>query len=201
MSMGFRVDLASCTGCKACQIACQDKHDLAPGVLWRRVVEVSGGEWTRRGAAFIDGTFTYYVSVACMHCARPICAEVCPTRAMAKRQDGIVSIDADRCVGCRYCEWACPYGAPQFDPNAGVMTKCDLCYDLLREGRAPACVSACPMRVLTAVDFAEESGDRRDETFPLPAARLTEPQTSLSPHRDVARAEKGRPKIGNQEEI
>jgi len=236
---GFLVDLANCTGCKACQVACKDKHDLAPGVLWRRVVEVAGGEWVRRGSLFIDETYTYYMSVACMHCERPICAEVCPTRAMAKGPDGIVAVDADRCMGCRYCEWACPYAAPQFDAAAGVMTKCDLCRDRREEGLArpshqdvrrssrtvsaegrsdaprpplrtaqpgekvgldPACVAACPMRVLGVADFSGP-GDGRDETFPLPPAHLTEPSTSLAPHRDVPRAAAGEPRIGNEEEI
>ena len=103
-------------------------------------------------------------------------------------------------MGCRYCEWACPYAAPQFDARAGVMTKCDLCRDHLAEGRAPACVEACPMRVLSVEDFAGGT-DGRGEAFPLPPAALTEPSTSLTPHRDVRRAAAGDPWIGNEEEI
>jgi anaerobic dimethyl sulfoxide reductase subunit B (iron-sulfur subunit) len=103
-------------------------------------------------------------------------------------------------MGCRYCEWACPYAAPHLDPAAGVMTKCDLCRDHLEAGRAPACVEACQMRVLEVADFSD-GGDGDDEVFPLPPAALTEPQTSLLPHRDVARAEAGEPRIGNEEEI
>ncbi|MHC4471617.1 MAG: 4Fe-4S dicluster domain-containing protein [Planctomycetota bacterium] len=198
--LGFRVDLRSCTGCKACQLACKDKHGHEPGVLWRRIVEVSGGRWVRRDALWLDESCTYYVSLSCMHCARPICVEVCPTKAMAKQKDGIVAVDPERCMGCRCCEWACPYRAPQFDPTAGVMTKCDLCRDHLEAGRDPACVEACPMRVLEVEDFAT-GGDGGDETFPLPPAALTEPQTALSPHRDVARAEAGEPRVGNEEEL
>jgi anaerobic dimethyl sulfoxide reductase subunit B (iron-sulfur subunit) len=197
---GFRVDLSACTGCKACQVACKDKHDLADGVIWRRVVEVAGGEWVKQGACWHDGTYSYYVSVACNHCERPVCAEVCPTKAMAKGADGIVAVDPERCMGCRYCEWACPYAAPQFDAAAGMMTKCDLCRDRLAEGRDPACVAACQMRVLSIDDFAD-ADDAGRETFPLPPAALTEPSTSLNPHRDVPRAEAGRPRIGNEEEI
>jgi len=197
---GFRVDLSACTGCKACQIACQDRHDLAPDVRWRRVAEVAGGGWVRRGSLWIDESHAYFVSVACLHCERPICAEVCPTRAIRKGEDGIVTIDADRCMGCRYCAWACPYGAPQFDAAAGVMTKCDLCRDLLEAGRDPACVAACPMRVLGVADFPVPSGEG-DETFPLPPAALTEPRMSLAPHRDVERAAAADPRIANEEEI
>ena len=198
--LGFKVDLRSCTGCKACQIACQDKHDLAPGVLWRRIAAVEGGSWERRGAVLIDNTFAYFMSVACMHCERPICAEVCPTKAMTKGKDGIVAVDPDRCIGCRYCEWACPYRAPQFDPAKGVMTKCDLCRDDLTESRDPACVAACQMRVLSVADFAP-GGEGESATFPLPPAHLTEPTTALTPHRDVPRAESRDPRIGNEEEI
>jgi anaerobic dimethyl sulfoxide reductase subunit B (iron-sulfur subunit) len=197
---GFRVDLSSCTGCKACQVACKDKHDLAPGVIWRRVAEVAGGRWIEEDGVWRDETFGYFVSVACMHCERPICAEVCPTKAMAKAADGIVAVDADRCIGCRYCEWACPYAAPQFDPARGVMTKCDLCRDHREEGRNPACVDACQMRVLSVDDFAAGI-DGDDAVFPLPPAHLTEPSTALVPHRDVRRAERGDAVVGNEEEI
>lgn len=198
--LGFKVDLRSCTGCKACQIACKDKHALDPGILWRKVATIEGGDWERRGEALIDHTFTYFMSIACMHCDRPICAEVCPTKAMSKGEDGIVAVDPDRCIGCRYCEWACPYRAPQFDPQAGVMTKCDLCRDYLAEGRDPACVAACQMRVLSVADFAGD-GPGEDATFPLPPAHLTEPNTALTPHRDVRLAESHGPRVGNEEEI
>jgi anaerobic dimethyl sulfoxide reductase subunit B (iron-sulfur subunit) len=198
--LGFRVDLGSCTGCKACQIACKDKHGHAPGILWRRVVEVSGGRWVRHDDLWADETHHYFVSLSCMHCARPICVEVCPTSAMEKREDGIVAVDPDRCMGCRYCEWACPYAAPQFDATRGVMTKCDLCRDRLDEGRDPACVAACQMRVLSVLDVGKQR-DGADDVFPLPPADLTEPRTSLLPHRDVGRAAQADPRIGNEEEI
>jgi len=193
---GFHVDAKSCTGCKACQLACKDRHGRE--VLWRRVVEVAGGGWVRRGGLWIDGSHAYFVSLACMHCERPVCAEVCPTRAMARGDDGIVTVDPDRCLGCRYCEWACPYAAPRYDGAEGVMTKCDLCRDRLAEGREPACVEACPMRVLSVRDYAEGT-DGTEGTFPLPPPELTRPSASLKPHRDVARA--AAPRIGNEEEL
>ena len=129
---GFYLDTSACTGCKACQIACKDKNNLPLGVLWRMVVAVEGGEWLPRGAAWMTNVFSYFVSSACNHCEAPICVEVCPTQAMQQRADGIVSIDPQRCMGCRYCEMACPYKAPRFDSVQGVMTKCNFCYDLLR---------------------------------------------------------------------
>ena len=115
-------------------------------------------------------------------------------------EDGIVAIDPERCMGCRYCEWACPYGAPQLDAATGVMTKCDLCRDELAEGRDPACVAACPMRVLAVEDLADD-GAHGAATFPLPPVDLTEPRTALVPHRDVARATAGAARIANEEEL
>jgi anaerobic dimethyl sulfoxide reductase subunit B (iron-sulfur subunit) len=200
---GFHVDLSSCVGCKACQIACKDKNQLPVDILWRRIVDVSGGEWTRLGNIWIDNTFNYFVSVACMHCERPICMEVCPTRAITQRDDGIVLIDEDVCIGCRYCEWACPYGAPQFDPTTKRMGKCNLCYDNLDMGLPPACVSACQLRVIHFGDIEElraEYGDL-DNAFPLPSADLTGPAVTLTPHHDTVLDDNMAADIGNQEEI
>ncbi len=200
---GFYVDLGSCIGCKACQIACKDKNRLDAGILWRRVVEVSGGDWVKHGHIWIENTYAYFMSTACMHCEQPICLEVCPTRAVYQRDDGIVLIDQDRCIGCRYCEWACPYGAPQFDESAGVMTKCNLCCDDIDQGKSPACVSACQMRVL---EFGEVEELRSrygslDDVFPLPNRTLTRPSTVFSPHRDTVRTHAEAAHISNREEI
>ena len=200
---GFFVDLKYCIGCKACQAACKDKNDLPVGLRWRRVAEVSGGDWIRRGATWIDNTFTYFVSVACMHCEDPICVEVCPTRAMSVRPDGIVTIDADRCMGCRYCEMSCPYGAPQFDPGRGIMTKCDCCREEVDRGGMPACVRACPMRVLDwrPVEELTARNGVSSDVYPLPDARLTSPSGSFGHHRDTPRATNEPARVGNREEI
>ena len=201
MRPAFFVNTAACSGCKACQVACKDKNGLAVGVLWRRVVEVSGGRWRREGEAWVQDVFAYHVSVACNHCERPICVEACPSGAMHRREDGVVLVDGAKCLGCRYCAMACPYGAPQYDPAAGRMTKCTLCEDELALGRPPACVAACPMRVLELVtreDAAARSGGAA-EVFPLPPAGLTEPSLGLRPHASAARgASEGR--IANREE-
>ena len=97
--LGFYVDLQGCTGCKACQIACKDKNGLEVSLLWRCVIEINGGEWLKLGDTWQDNTFTYNLSTACMHCEQPICREVCPTLAISKRADGVVLIDANRCMG------------------------------------------------------------------------------------------------------
>ncbi|HPC84047.1 MAG TPA: dimethylsulfoxide reductase subunit B [Thermoanaerobaculaceae bacterium] len=200
--LGFGVDTSACTGCKACQAACKDRNGLPVGVLWRRVYEISGGSWRREGEAWRHDVWAYSLSVSCNHCEEPICLEVCPSNAYTKRDNGIVAHDPARCLGCGNCAWACPYGAPQLDPARGVMTKCNLCEEELAAGRAPACVAACPLRVL-------EVGDREElaarfgppDMVPLPDPGLTTPSLRLRahPHAGRARAEGGR--VRNREEV
>ena len=189
--LGFYFDQSLCNGCKACQIACKDKHDTPIGVNWRRVVEYSGGDWTTNSTdgTISTNTFTYYTSVSCNHCDNPICTQVCPTTAMHVGEDGVVAVDPKKCVGCRYCEWACPYSAPQFNVEKGVMTKCDLCADYRSEGKDPACVAACPSRALDwgPIDqLRAEHGDAAD-IAPLPNPELTRPRLTITPHKDAKR--------------
>jgi anaerobic dimethyl sulfoxide reductase subunit B (iron-sulfur subunit) len=98
----------------------------------------------------------------------------------------MVQIDEGQCIGCRYCEWACPYGAPQFDEETGVMTKCNFCYDLIADGEEPACVSSCPMRVLEFGEIEDLRAKYGDvvEIEPLPTKEITEPALVIGPHRD-----------------
>ncbi len=185
--LAFYFDSSACSGCKACQAACKDKNNLEVGILWRRVYEVTGGGWKRRGAAWESSVFAYNVSLACNHCERPICKEVCPAGAYRARDDGVVVIDQDKCMGCKYCSWACPYGAPQYDAQAGCMSKCNFCFDLLDQNRPPACVAACPLR---ALDFGDrdalEARYGKDQlVFPLPEKDLTAPSWLLTPHRQA----------------
>ncbi len=201
----FYFDSSACSGCKACQAACKDKNGLPLGVLWRRVYEVTGGGWTRSGDAWRSTVFAYNVSVGCNHCRRPICVEVCPAGAYSQRPDGVVLLDSTRCIGCRYCTWACPYGAPQYDEETGRTTKCTFCADDLDAGRPPACVAACPMRALDYGDRAEleaRYGDI-DRVYPLPSPRLTQPSLVITPHQDAARAadELACTSVGNWEEV
>lgn len=197
----FRFDQTACSGCKACQAACKDRHGLAVGVLWRRVYEVAGGGWDRAGDAWVPDVFAFNLSIACNHCAEPICAEVCPTGAIAHRADGLVLVDAAACVGCRYCAWACPYGAPQYDERSGVMTKCTLCAEDLAAARPPACVAACPMRALELVELTPDDARPPAAPFPLPDPTLTAPGLVVVPHRDAARAGRRTAAVANREEV
>ncbi len=209
MTYVFSFDASACTGCKACQEACKDKNNLPLGLLWRRVIEVSGGEWQPKGSAWESSVFAYNLSLACNHCTYPKCAGVCPTDAYTVRPDGILLLDTAKCMGCGYCAWACPYGAPQYDRARGVMTKCDFCYDYLDDGLPPSCVAACPLRVLEIGELnAPETLQGglnlwqlpgNDHPYPLPGFSRTEPHLSIKLHPGMsillAKA------ISNQEEV
>lgn len=203
MSYAFYVDSSACSGCKACQAACKDQNGLPVGLLWRRVYEICGGDWQPAGRAWVSDVFAYYLSISCNHCQQPICVEVCPALAMQQRTDGIVWIDAGRCVGCRYCVWACPYGAPQYDEEHGITTKCNFCAERLDQGLAPACVAACPMRALDFGEWAEleERYGARGDIFPLVEAGCTDPALVIQPHRQAARATPTTAQVSNWEEV
>ena len=189
--LGFHFDASACAGCKACMIACKDRNGMGVGIKWRRVYHYSGGGWVpdaqNKDLMVPNNVFSYSVSAACMHCENPMCVQVCPTTAMHKDENGVVSIDGDKCIGCRYCEWACPYGAPQFNEVAGTMSKCDMCQDLLAQGKNPACVDACVMRALKVGELEELQAQYGtvNAIEPLPSAEYTKPSLVITPHKNA----------------
>lgn len=137
---GFDFDPARCVQCHACEAACKALHGVEPGVRWRRVIPV----WSGAFPAVTNKS----VSFACLHCGDPPCEAICPRGAIEKRrEDGIVVVDPKKCFGCHLCFTACPFGVPQFGSD-GRMQKCDLCVDLLDQGKEPACVATCPAEAL-----------------------------------------------------
>jgi len=199
----FFFDASACTGCKACQMACKDRNDLETGLLWRRVYEVVGGGWEKRAGVWVPDVVAYNVSMACNHCEKPVCAWSCPVKAIGKRDDGIVLIETARCIGCRYCEWACPYNAIRFDARTNTVSKCHFCFDALDSGEPPACVSACPLRALDFGDLAElrkRYGDNR-HIFPLPDSSQADPALIIRPHKDAGRAAGRAAEVANWEEV
>mgnify|MGYP006280853031 CR=1 FL=1 len=179
MRLGLAIDLDTCVGCHACAVACKEWNGAslmaggapdydpqgveASGVWFNRIrhFEVSpDDEDGSGGPGHLNLSRTLNVPMSCMHCEDAHCVSVCPTGASYKRaEDGIVLVDPERCMGCNYCAWACPYGARELDENAGVMRKCTLCVDriydeaLPQAQRQPACVLACPAHARHFGDF------------------------------------------------
>ena len=135
----FVIDLARCTGCYTCGIACKDRAGLLDHVDLLRVDRSEAGVYPRP-------SLTYRV-VHCFHCADPPCVDACPAGAISKGIDGLVSLNQDACTGCGACISVCPFDAVLMLPER-VATKCDGCRDEIARGWDPTCVRACPMRAL-----------------------------------------------------
>lgn len=185
MSLGFYVNVRRCIGCKTCQVACKDHHNLQ-----------AAGPRPRRAEAFECGTYPdvamFQLSLSCNHCENPACVAGCPTGAMFKSDDGTVLHIDDRCVVCRNCMTVCPYGAPQLDEDESMVVKCDSCKALRESGRNPVCVDACPMRALEFGDMDElraAHGDAASELPLLPSPDLTHPNLLVGASPAALRAD------------
>ena len=163
------IDLAKCDGCGACTKACQKMHFTPTDREWIKVLTMQDNEKSA----------PYYFPKPCFHCDNPPCTKVCPVDATFKRQDGIVLIDNNRCIGCRFCMAACPYSvrffnwdnpeesmaeknipySPEqgFPRKVGTVEKCDFCPHMMREGKLPACVAGCPMGAIYMGDENEDA--------------------------------------------
>ncbi len=114
-------------GCRACEVACKQEKGLGTGPRLVRIVDRSPD----------------FVPIYCHHCAEAPCKKACPSDAILKDGQGIVLMDSEKCIGCRECIDACPFGAMQFDDDSGKAVKCDMCVDRVKENRKPACSSSC----------------------------------------------------------
>ena len=182
--IGFYIDTSACIGCKTCELACKDKNNLPMGTRLRRVREYGGGGWTTKNGFMIpDKIFTYFVSASCMHCAKPACLEVCPVKAISKNNaNGVVSINKAACIGCGSCLDKCPYDAPSLNKQEEKMYKCDLCQDLLSEGKNPVCVDGCLQRCLKTGELEKlhQQYGKLDTVPPLPAGKATVPSVAIT---------------------
>jgi anaerobic dimethyl sulfoxide reductase subunit B (iron-sulfur subunit) len=148
--LGFYFDSSRCTGCKTCELACKDYKDLGTEILFRKIYDYEGGDWTQgEDGVWTTTAFAYHVSEACNHCAAPACSAVCPVEAIVKDgENGLVVIDEELCIGCESCVTACPYEVPKMDVERQKARKCDGCFERVAEGKQPICVEACPLRAL-----------------------------------------------------
>ncbi len=178
---GLVIDLKKCVGCNACTMACKAENKTPFGVWWAKVQLKEEGKF--------PAVKVQYTPMQCMHCQKAPCVDVCPTGATFKRPDGIIAIDSAKCIGCKLCQVACPYGARAFIDKvqgyypdkgltgleqvgyaahrAGVIEKCTFCVDRVTKGEPPACVETCP-------SYARVFGDLSDpnsEVSKLIAAR------------------------------
>ena len=212
---GYGLDISRCIGCRRCVYACVEENNLSrdPQIHWIRVLEFER-EAALRGIDLEDGNPYYdhdqvpaedkfYLPVACQHCEDSPCTNVCPTGATWQEPDGIVVIDYDWCIGCRYCMAACPYGARHFnwgEPNVpaeeinpdmhllgnrprsrGVVEKCSFCIQRVRKGRYPACHEACPVGARKFGNILDPDSEIRylmknKRTFVLKSELRTQPK-------------------------
>lgn len=187
--LGLVIDLDTCVGCHACATSCKEWNaggiagpltdedpygDKPQGVWFNRVhsYELDAQPATSQTPA--QPAMTLHFPRSCLHCETPACVTVCPTGASYKRaEDGIVLVDEDKCIGCKLCSWACPYGAREYSQVEGVMKKCTLCVDRIynqnldEAERQPACVQACPTRARHFGDL----GDPESKVSKLVAER------------------------------
>lgn len=152
--IGILVDVTRCTGCNQCIDACAAANQT--GIDAFRIQQSPDRLSANRWSSIVESQEGAFVRKFCRHCLEPACVSVCPVGAMYLTKEGVVRYDKDKCMGCRYCMMACPYGIPRYDWDTPVplVKKCTLCYDRLTEGKLPACVETCPEGVLT---FGERS--------------------------------------------
>ncbi|MEK6662921.1 MAG: DmsC/YnfH family molybdoenzyme membrane anchor subunit [Pseudomonadota bacterium] len=180
---GFYFNADNCIGCHACEAACAEKNETPAHLAFRSVGYLEGGaypSYTRMN-----------ISMACNHCDDPVCLKGCPTLAYTKFAEyGAVLQDPDICFGCGYCTWVCPYNAPQLDPVAGHVSKCNMCVDRLEVGLKPACAAAC---LGNALDFGvmetkPENRIQAEITIPgFPDPNITHPNIRFQQTKTLPR--------------
>jgi Fe-S-cluster-containing dehydrogenase component len=154
---GLLVDAVRCVGCRACVRKCKEANgkpaDLRTinGVVYDAPVDLNAQTLTviKRWTAESDAGF---VKAQCMHCVEPACASVCMMKALHKGEHGVVEYDVSKCVGCRYCQVACPFNVPKFEWASVTprIQKCELCRHRQADGKGPACAEVCPRDAVTA---------------------------------------------------
>lgn len=174
--MRFLCDVERCIDCNGCVVACKEGNHIPVGINRRRVITINEGQPGEKS-----------ISVACMHCSDAPCIAVCPVDAIYQRDDGIVLVNKETCIGCGYCFMACPFGAPQFPSGQifgarGAMDKCTFCaggpeetfsekekklygQNRIAEGKVPLCAAMCATKALMAGDSDKVANAYRERAF------------------------------------
>jgi formate dehydrogenase iron-sulfur subunit len=147
--VGILTDVTQCIGCQKCVSACVRTYELGanPPRRWHKSDGLTAKRWT----SIIRQPNGHFVRKQCRHCVHPGCVSVCPVGAMHKSDEGPVTYDGSKCIGCRYCMMACPFGIPRYDWDQTIpyVRKCILCQPRIKEGKQPACTDACPTGATT----------------------------------------------------
>ncbi len=161
-------DATRCIGCRACVTACKTANNL-PGNLYDPPNDLNGETKNIIKMYEVDGESSY-MKQQCMHCIDPGCVNACMIGAFKKREYGIVTWDPDRCIGCRYCQVACPYNIPKFQWDTAVpkIVKCELCNHMLARGEEPGCCQACPKEAVIFGTYEELLADARQRIAEYP---------------------------------
>ncbi len=189
-SHGMGIDVDKCIGCGKCMEACRIENKVPSDFFHRTWVEryviqkdgdvlvqsiSSGTGHSSDGVTEEEVLRSFFVPKLCNHCANPPCVQVCPVKATFQTDDGVILVDASRCIGCRYCIQACPYGARYLNPVTKTADKCTFCYHRISRGLLPACVEVCPTQ-------ARVFGDLKSAASPLTRLRRVSKIHFLKPH-------------------
>lgn len=179
----FIFDKNRCVGCQACVVACMNENGFQANQQWRNIFTQNQQK--------LPGIPLFHISLACNHCDDAPCMKYCP--ALAYQRSDIthaVLHQADACIGCQYCVWQCPYEAPKFNTDSGIVEKCNFCESRQLEDKAPACTSLCPTDALS-FSFDEIDKTRIKPTIevtenPFPSLKITELERSTGPEVDMS---------------
>lgn len=152
MHWGMLIDLRKCVGCHACTVACQHENELPLAEKWSRVLRVGPmGQY--------PNLTSYFMPMPCMHCQEAPCVDGCPTGASFRREDGIVLVNEDKCIGCKFCMVVCPYDVRHYREETGTVTKCKMCYERLEQGQVTRCVETCQLKARYVGDLDDPDSE------------------------------------------
>jgi len=173
---GWLLDYKLCIECRACEAACKQWNNLDTGIQFRKVKVTETGKF--------PNVRTQALSLACNHCEKPACVQVCPVQSMKRNAaDGSVNNDQKTCIGCQLCVKSCPYDAPAYNAKTRTVMKCTMCTDRLAEGLQPACATLCPTGALKflpwdeilAMGAADKAPNFTDPAATQPRIRFVDP--------------------------